>query len=303
MKKKKFKYGSIFKDSMRRKIILQGNRSFTLTLPVDWIRKYNLKSGDEVDVLETDEGLSVVSSVKKKKKVISLALPDAYVQNVKYILRQLYRQGYDRFVLTYKNEKDFDIISEVLERFVGLELIDRKEKQCTVEVVVDATEDKFEIFFRKLFQIIKESLLMVREGKSLDYLYRKFASYQDFCKRYVVNLKRGVIDYEYYSLLSYLVNIEADLNSLANLSKNSEMPHNYDKIAELFGNIEKAFFSDDFESLALMNKEIHKFFDKLLDKLPGSKQSPVLHYQLEVLRFMYGAVSPMIGIILFKTRK
>jgi len=289
---------------MRRKIILQGNRSFTLTLPVDWIRKYNLKSGDDVEVSETEDGLSVVSSVKKKKREISVDLPDIYVKNVKYVLRQLYRQGYDRIVLKCKNEKDIDVISKVIDGFVGLEIIDKKDKQCTIEVVVDITEDKFDIFFRKLFQIIRESFSMIKENQSLEPIYQKFASYQDFCKRYVANQKRGFIDYEFYSLLSYLINIEADLNKLSEVAK--KMPSKEiaycDKMAELFGDMEKAFFSDDFDGLALLNKNIHDFFDKIFDRL-GSKQFSVLHYQLEILRLMYGAISPMIGIVVFRTRK
>jgi len=291
---------------MRRRIILQGNRSFTLTLPIDWIRKYNLKTGDDVDVSETDEGLSVVSSVKKKKKEISFEVPDGYIKNVKYLLRQLYRQGYDRIVLKYRNEEDFDVISSVAEGFVGLEVIDKKDNQCTIEVVVDTTEDKFEIFFRKLFQIIVESFSMIKEGQSLAVVYQKFASYQDFCKRYVANLKRGFVDYEFYSLLSYLINIEADLNKLADFSKklSADAGKNCDKMAVLFGDMEKAFFSNDFDKLALLNKDIHGLFDKIFEKLSktDSKHFPVLHYQLEVLRMMYGAVSPLIGIVIYRKK-
>jgi len=45
---------------MRRRIIKQGNKSFTLTLPIAWIRKNKLDQGEEVDIAIKDNLLQII---------------------------------------------------------------------------------------------------------------------------------------------------------------------------------------------------------------------------------------------------
>ena len=47
---------------MRRKLIKQGIDTYTLSLPVKWIRKNNLKASEEVDIGEEGSNLMVTFS-------------------------------------------------------------------------------------------------------------------------------------------------------------------------------------------------------------------------------------------------
>ena len=50
----------------KRKLVKSGNTSFTVALPINWIRKNSLDQGDEVDILENTEGDLVISGIRKR---------------------------------------------------------------------------------------------------------------------------------------------------------------------------------------------------------------------------------------------
>ena len=51
---------------MRRRIIKQGNNSFTSTVPIKWIKENNLEAGDEIEVFEEDNQLIISESARRK---------------------------------------------------------------------------------------------------------------------------------------------------------------------------------------------------------------------------------------------
>ena len=46
-----------FKASMRRKLIKQGKESYTVTLPIKWLKRYKAK--DEIEVIEKDSTVEI----------------------------------------------------------------------------------------------------------------------------------------------------------------------------------------------------------------------------------------------------
>jgi phosphate uptake regulator len=73
---------------MRRKIIKQGNNSYTLTLPIKWVKEYNLDGADEVEIIEEEGSLKIVSEQKKIKKEISITINNKFEKNIRFILKQ-----------------------------------------------------------------------------------------------------------------------------------------------------------------------------------------------------------------------
>lgn len=58
----------------RRKLVKSGNTSFTITLPIDWIRKNGLDSGSMVGVEERDNG-DIILTAQTRKETSNLARP------------------------------------------------------------------------------------------------------------------------------------------------------------------------------------------------------------------------------------
>ena len=202
---------------MKRKLIKQGGGGgTTIYLPKQWVEKKNLKAGDEIVINEQDGQLLISSSTKNIKKETVFEVKGEYKKNIRLIIKQLYRQGYERITFKYQSEKQYRIIESIVEdEYLGVEVTDKKKNQCTVESIIEAKEEKFEIFLRKMFQIIQHTMTSIRErSNEVSKLTRRLSAYQNFGKMVVANKRKDLIGYEYYSLLSYLLNIQADLAKL-----------------------------------------------------------------------------------------
>ena len=94
---------------MRRKIISQGNKSYTLTLPLGWITEQNLKAGDEVEIKE-DENNIIIAPTKISSITTDSCAIDAKNLGKRAILRSLhnaYRKGYDKINVTDADSENF----------------------------------------------------------------------------------------------------------------------------------------------------------------------------------------------------
>lgn len=301
---------------MRRKLIRQGGGGgITVYLPRKWIERQKLQAGNEVEVEEEDNLLKISSTGAKKPKEIYFELKEEYGKNILYVLKQFYRQGYEKIILRYSSEEQYKSIKTIVEKdFLGLEIIEKKDNKCVIESIAEAKEEKYEIFLRKMFQIISLAIeIITEEGNSdeLKDLANKMNAYQNFGKMVVANLRKGLTDYDHYSLLSYLNNLLADFQKLKSelVSKKIKLSKNNLILlkgeAELFDKIETAFFKEDFESLIKCNQEAHQKIDQALKKINSvsGKEFIFIHYYLETIRLMYGAISPMTGIIISKKQK
>ena len=63
---------SLYYLLMKRRIIKQGNNSYTLTLPISWIKENHLRGGDEIEIDEEDSKLIISLSKDQRKVEISL---------------------------------------------------------------------------------------------------------------------------------------------------------------------------------------------------------------------------------------
>lgn len=140
---------------MRRKIIKQGNNSYTVTLPVGWIRKNHIKT--EVDVEEIDNSIIIrAEETEKPISEINVNLKDYEVRTIKNIIFQLYRQGYDRLTCKLNNKEQANIVRNIVrENLLGFEVVDETAGRIIIENIAEPSKDKFDALFNKLFFIIK----------------------------------------------------------------------------------------------------------------------------------------------------
>ncbi|PIN68287.1 hypothetical protein COV94_05510, partial [Candidatus Woesearchaeota archaeon CG11_big_fil_rev_8_21_14_0_20_57_5] len=210
---------------MKRKIIRQGHNTLTITLPSAWVKKCDLHSGDEVEISETNKALVVsaqsnVSGSKVTLDVSGFSIPLIW----KHVL-SAYRAGYDEIIvrynprdskrnfytafsydtLAYINEKEElstpELIQALVNRLVGVEIIDQKEAYCVIRELGETTYKEFNNALRRIFLIIKsmsEELIEAIDGsktllKRIHMEDTNLDRFEDFCIR-VLN-KRGYEDF------------------------------------------------------------------------------------------------------------
>jgi len=168
---------------MKRRIIKQGHSTLTLTLPSDWIKKLNLKAGDEVDVLEKESSLIVNGHEKTKEKSTTIDITNFTIPLLWRFFQAAYRSGNDEIKIMFDSNKheyedayhfyttQFDysklgekvpskpaiaMIQGVVDRFIGMGIIETGRDYCIVREMGEPTIKEFDNSLRRIFLVIQQ---------------------------------------------------------------------------------------------------------------------------------------------------
>ncbi len=212
---------------MKRKVIKQGHNTLTITLPSKWAMNYGVKPGDEIDVVEQEK--SLVINTDGNGAIPSSTTID--ISNLsspliwRYIL-SAYRAGYDEIRVTgigtgkksvysafsyntldyLKDSKQsricglnlspMETVSAVVNRLIGVEIIDQKSNQCIIKEMSDVTDKEFGNALRRIFILLQTETESIKNGfsgktddlKAIHLVDTNLDRFEDFCFR-VLNKK------------------------------------------------------------------------------------------------------------------
>src|SRR3989344_3576215 len=94
---------------MKRKLIKQAGQAYTLTLPIEWIRKHKLDSKSEVNLDILEKSIIVSTSSPLEEEKVSLNIKDWEGRTIRNHIIALYAKGVDEIIIT----SDKDISSEI----------------------------------------------------------------------------------------------------------------------------------------------------------------------------------------------
>lgn len=183
---------------MKRKIIKQGHNTLTVTLPSRWVQKLNLKAGDEVD-LETDGKTIIINGHQNKEFLTTTINIDNFsVPMLWRYFQTAYREGYDEIKIVYNKDKEYedaynfyasqfeysrmgekphkksaiDMIQAMVNRFIGMEVIDNGEGYCIVREMGEISGKEFDNSLKRIFLLLddlfKKVLVLIKENKTGD---------------------------------------------------------------------------------------------------------------------------------------
>ena len=140
---------------MKRKLVRQGGSAMTITLPSDWVKRFKLDGGDEIDLEEQQGKLIISTEAGKKENSIELSV-SGLGPMVKRVLGALYKTGYDEFSIRFETPEEFEIAQQVIrEQFVGFELVDHQKKRFVARKISTIDTKEFDTLLRRMFIIIK----------------------------------------------------------------------------------------------------------------------------------------------------
>ena len=160
---------------MKRKVTLHGPATLSVSLPLKWARRFDIKKGDELNVLEQKDTLFISSTAKREeKKKIEIIMPPMEGGAILFLLRILYINGYDTIDLKFEksvthhsrrkmNITILNLISKEISRLMGLEIIDVKKNSCTLKYLSKESTEEFDISLKRAFTIISIFLKEVKE--------------------------------------------------------------------------------------------------------------------------------------------
>jgi phosphate uptake regulator len=183
---------------MKRKIIKQGHNTLTVTLPSKWAQELNLKAGTEVDIVENGRSIVITGDQKPQFKSTTIDIENLSVPMLWRFFQAAYREGYDEIKLIYDENKKYedafnyyvaqfeyskmgekpqkkeaiDSIQGMVNRFIGVEVIDHGEGFCIVREMGDISDKEFDHSLRRIFLLIDDLfdkvLLLIKNNKTGD---------------------------------------------------------------------------------------------------------------------------------------
>jgi hypothetical protein len=143
----------------------------------------HLDAGDEVDIIENAGSLTINGKQHNGFKTTTIDITGLSIPMVWRFFQSAYREGYDEIKLVYdKSKKDYesaynyyasqfsytrmgekpqkrtpiDMITELVNRFIGIAIIDNGENYCTIREMGEITSKEFDNSLRRIFLLIME---------------------------------------------------------------------------------------------------------------------------------------------------
>jgi len=269
---------------MRRKLILQGKKSFTITLPIKWIKRYNIK--DEVEVIEKDGILEImpITTFEEKPKIKELDITNLSEFIFVRLIGACYKAGYDEIRLKYLPNQ-FDAIKQVVNELLGYEIIEKKP-QLIIKRVTKSSADQYYDAEKKCWHVLRSMIQdcleglrkgdkkMLKEVIESDSIIDKFT---DYCIHILLKYKDLDVKSNPFSSFVFLYQMEKIADIVSNMAKlgikgtkpNKDLLGILEKISEYVSELYFLYYKMDFEKiegLTIKYTEIEKQFNKIKPK-------------------------------------
>lgn len=234
---------------MRRKLVKQGYSTYTISLPKEWVERFNLNEGDDID-LEENQTKIVISNISNKEKYNTLKFDLDNVNEgiIPEFIVSLYKGGFNDICLNNLNSKT-KTIKDSLSGALGFEILGSESNQLHLVDLGNSDEESIEKAEQQIFWRLLNMIDRISDEKSKDEEIKQ-------------------IDSE-INRLSFFI----QRNISRKFSNNPKNFMLYEKAyaLELLGDFLRSFkiYSDSNKK----NKEFLKIVSEILDKLRSKKTS------------------------------
>lgn len=210
---------------MKRSVILMGGRTFVLSLPSQWIKRYQIRKGEELDIEERGSELVIRPDSRVLQKEIEVDFSSLH-KMLHRAVGALYKAGYSKVKVHYKTKEQLQIIEKTLKRtLIGFEITQQGENYVVIELLSRLVSEGFDTTLKRFFysletmnQDLAQALVAKKDREDL---LRKVMEKDDqnnrladFCRR-VINTGET----QHLEMVSNLYYITEQLERIGDLYK------------------------------------------------------------------------------------
>ncbi len=290
---------------MQRKVIKQGNGSYTITLPKKWVEENGISQKNVLDFEYQDNKLLIASGeFTQVGKSTKIKVVGELETSIRTQIVNLYRTGFDKISIEYSSQSQFFVIQKILQKkLIGFEMSKSDEKNCVIENITEPSSDKFETILLKFvysIQVHVKSVIQYAKKKSYDdfeNMQNQIQKYENFLKRVISKEKYFQSSSLYWIFLTLLLHAQRELYHLLKEKRvidkvGLDILVELQKIVDV---IQKSYLKKDLHIL----DTIHKLNKNVLNIYTMQKKiSLSTHRILASARKFYQANSPLNGLIL-----
>lgn len=281
---------------MKRKVVKHGNSTLTISLPIQWAKKFEIKSGDELDIEERGNKIIVkpYNEHTEKEYLVNINTTD-YIPKLITIIP--YLNGYNKIKIKFKNRIEHEYLNTIIKDFfMGFEIIDQGKDYVVIKNIAKGIEEEFDIIFNRLIIITISMLKDIKEAfvkKDLSIISNARTSEMNankinlFCRR-MLNMighkeRRAT---GLYAMATHLEQITDDCRELSDYAVKNKVIASKEIIEYLDGLIEKielwykAFNENHIDhviKIKVLEKKLEYDTWKLIDEC-NKNEKVIAHY-------------------------
>lgn len=208
---------------MKRRVIQIANSTQLISLPRKWTQKYDIKKGDELEIEEQGNKISVSTEKVSEEKSIEIDITGLDRTTILYYIQNLYRAGYDQIRINFREpmtkhlrkEDQINIITVIhkeVNRLVGYEIIEQKENSCIIRDISKPTQQEYNSVIRRVFLLVIDTSSDFLKGlknmdisliETIEEKHDSVTKFVSYCLR-LLN-KFGHLDYNKTAILYHIV--------------------------------------------------------------------------------------------------
>ena len=295
---------------MKRNVILMGGKTYVLSLPSQWVKKYHVQKGEELDLEERDNSLIICRDSRPQAREIEVDFSALHIM-LGRALGGIYKAGYSRAKISFQTKEQLAIIEATLQRtLVGFEIVKQEKNYVLIESLAEIQVKEFDASLKRLFyslEMMHEDLVSAFHSKQASAFQKviekdgQINRLADFCRR-VINsqetqsLKKPAVLYYVVEQLERIGDIYKEMAKIASKKKDFfslETVLFLQEIQTLFVHYRTLFYKFDFEGFESFGKKVYSLREKIADSMQKSPSQGALFslsHLLETIIDMNGAL-------------
>lgn len=285
---------------MRRSLIQLSDRTLVVSLPHAWIKRVNLKKGDEVFLEESEHKLVVHPSKSIAEKNYSIDVSSFSPEMCVSLISVLHKSGYDNIELLNGNQEGIKKILERISLLINYEVLDHTSKRLWIKCITSDSFDDFDSLLRRTFNLTSHFAKLVfdalaknpKELKNLLELEEINNKLTNYCHRLINKKQLTPKDHYVYTIIWLLEKIGDSLKyvcSMKNPNLSPILKKEFFGFLSLFDKLVSVYYSNDLKKLNDLRFEIKS----ALNSFPlnsSSELSTHIHSLQNYLNLMLGSM-------------
>lgn len=283
-----------------------------ISLPAKWVKEFEFKKGDEVNIEQIENNLLISAKGIKAKKRTEIKLTGFTESAIRTALTNAYRLGYDKVDVFFEHQTQFKVIKDIVNtRLLGFEIIKKEKNSCKIENITEPSAEQFNILLQKILYNISELLTIAEQVinkeepiEDFEEIEEKIQQYDNFCRRVIAKKQIAEKNAQlFWAFLTLTIHGQREvylgLKHLSKIKEPKEVLQFFEECKTMFESLKQAYLKKDItliEKIHDMEKDI--IYNKAYPLLKKGKNTIILHHIMNAIRNFYLASSPLMGITL-----
>ncbi len=226
-----------------RKLQKTGNNTLIISLPKWWIKKNNLKKGDEVLIKSFEKALLISKKEERTQRICELN----HFKDMELMIREIiakYVQGYDQIIIKNVSNIEKNIILEekIKKILTGIEFSrDLEKKKIIISIIIDERKIMLIDLLKKAVFNIKAMLSLFQNKQQVDILENEIDRITILASRIINRIFLGMIEksgsFNLPILKSVFDKLESCADSIERIGKYGYEPKQIEIISEIIDRI------------------------------------------------------------------